>query len=142
MSIRSRMTMRATVERDVGTTEDPYGSHEPNISIIHGGAPLDVTWESHPLSWGLHEIEWGSSITGSLPCYVQPRTERTVTREGKFIAVTMLGIWAPVDADLENEDVVTSVKNLAGTTLYDGKRRVTALIRRETHLDGILEYYG
>ena len=65
-----------------------------------------------------------------------------MTAEGKLIAITMLTIWAPRDADLRNEDIVIEVANLQGNILYEGKRRVTALIARETHLEGMLEYYG
>lgn len=114
MSIRSRMIHRATVTRNVGTTEDPYGAHVPSIEQVHE----------------------------ALPCYIQPRTERTVTGEGKFIAVTMLDIWAARDADLANEDIITQIVNLAGNALFDGKRRVTALVNRETHKSGFLEGYA
>ena len=134
--------MRAIVERDMGTEEDPYGAYVPNVSPVHGAEPLGLDWVDSPLNWGTHRLEWGSSLSSALPCYVQPRNERTVTDDGKFIAITVLNIWAPVDADLANEDIVVEVANLAGKVLYDGKHRVKALIRRETHLDGILEAYG
>ena len=142
MGIRQRMTHRAIVERDGGTTLDPYGAHIPSLNPTYGGEPIGLNWGVHPLNWGVHRLEWGSSLGSALPCYVQSQRERTVTAEGKIVAVTMLTIWAPMDADLRNEDIVIEVTNLQGNVLYEGKRRVTALIARETHLEGMLEYYG
>ena len=141
MPIRSRMTHRAIVERDLGTALDPYGARVPSIAPIYGGAALGLNWGTHPLHWGAHRLEWGSTLSSALPCYVQPKMERTVTSEGKFIAVTMLRIWAPKDADLQNEDTVIEVADLRGSVIYEGKLRVTALVKRETHLDGMLERY-
>ena len=109
------MKMRATVTRDVGTEEDPYGGRVPSIVTIH-------------------EL---------LPCYVQPRRASTVTDSGKYISVELLMMWAPLDVDLEAEDTVTRITNLAGRVLWDGKRRVNAPpLQRETHLEAMLEEYS
>ena len=56
--------------------------------------------------------------------------------------MSMFSIWTARDADLVNEDNVNDITDLAGNVLFSGKHRVTSLISRESHLDGILESYG
>ena len=114
-AIRQRMTMRATVTRDESSRLDPYGTRIPHEADIAGAL---------------------------LPCYVQPRHESTITGDGKFMAVTVLWGWFPADADVRNEDVLGDVTDRAGRVLYEGQRRLTALVKHETHLEAILEAYG
>ena len=110
------MTMLAKVARrhDRGVA-DPYGAPQTT----------------------LHEAGFTS-----FPCFVQPRMERTITGDGKIITVTTATLWAPLDADLNTEDVVTEVANRAGRTIDTSRRRVVGIIRRETHLEAALEAYG
>jgi len=113
-AIRTRLTMRASVHRDVGTARDPYGSVAP--SEAQSAAPLS--------------------------CYIQPRTESTISTDGKFLSATALRLWAARDANLENEDIVADVTDRAGRVLYDGRYRIVSLVRRETHAEAMLEAYG
>ena len=133
--------MRATVQRNEATALDPYGALQVAVEPVHGASQLALLWGVHPLHWSTHPLEWGTSFGDALPCYVQTRMDRTVTSEGKFIAVESLRMWVPKDANLQREDVVTSVANLAGHVLYEGNLRVTALITRETHKEAMLEFY-
>ena len=115
MSIRGRMTMRAAISRNVGTgASDPYGQ----------------------------PVRSSAEVSSILPCYIQPASERTLTNEGKFLSVTMLRGWFPPESGVENEDVVTEVRDRAGRVLHEGRRRVISLVKRETHLDAILEEYA
>jgi len=103
------------VERDVGTAVDPLGGHIPEVAKIHD----------------------------RLPCYVQARSASTITNSGRYISIGILMMWAPLDADLQAEDIVTGVTDLAGRVLHEGKRRVVAPpLRRETHLEATLEEYS
>ena len=112
MQLSRPLTMRATVERITGG--GGYGAPPPVIE----------------------------TVGGPLPCYVQPSRQKTVTSDGRFLSVSMFSIWAARDADLANEDTVSGITDLAGNVLFSGKHRVTSLIKREGHLDGILERYG
>ena len=114
MGIRQRMRHRATVERDVGTTVDPEGGHVPEWVQIHG----------------------------SLPCYVQPKSAQTLTQEGKFLSVRLWCLWAPLGADIREEDRVTQVTDLNGSIRIDDTLRVMPPLERETHLEMVLEEYS
>ena len=107
------MTMRASVERQHPTGEtDPYGAAKT--------AP-------------------GYS---QLPCYVQPRVARIVTGENKAVEIETLQVFAPLDAGLEPEDVITRVENLAGRITDERRHRVTGVVKRETHIEATAEVYG
>ena len=112
MRLSRPLTMRATVERTTGG--GGYGAPPPTLE----------------------------TVGGPLPCYVQPSRQKTVTSDGRFLSVTMFSIWTARDADLANEDTVSGITDRAGNVLFEGKHRVTSLISREGHLDGILESYG
>lgn len=115
MGIQNVLRMRATLRRDVGTEVDPYG-----------GRTIDVQELSPPLR-----------------CYVQPKVDRTITDSAKVIAITTFSIWAARNADIRNEDVITAIKDVKGGEIFpDAKYRVTSLVRRENHAEGILEQYG
>ena len=114
MGIQNVLRMRATLRRDVGTEVDPYG-----------GRTIDVQELSPPLR-----------------CYVQPKVDRTITDSAKVIAITTFSIWAARNADIRNEDEVTTVVDLRGVELFKGLFRVTSLIRRENHTAGILERFS
>jgi len=113
MSIATRMTMRASIVRRLATERDPYG----------GAVPADVRQ------------------THSLPCYLQPRRESTLSGDGKIIAAEVFTMWAPQHADLANEDLVLDITDRAGRVLFPGRHRVVSLVRRETHLELLLERY-
>ena len=114
MSIRSLMKYRATIERDTGTQTDPFGGVTPSMTTVHDG---------------------------DLPCYVQSRRESTVADGEKFVAVVTHSLWAPLGADLQEEDVLTSVVDLRGNVVFPDRLRMLAPVRRETHLEFNLEAY-
>ena len=110
------MTMLAKVARrhDRGVA-DPYGA--PQTTLHEAGV-------------------------ASFACFVQPRTERTITGDGKLVVFATAVLWAPLDSDLSPEDVVTEVTNRAGRVIDSTRRRVVGIVRRETHIEAMLEAYG
>lgn len=111
------LTMRATVERNVGTDRDPYGSIIPAFADLHAGG-------------------------GALLCVVQPMTEGIVTADGKYISVAGHRMIAPADADLKEDDLITRVQRLNGDTIFDSRFRITGLLRQIDHTHVMLEEYG
>ena len=115
MGARARMTMRCATERDTASADDdPYG------------AP--VTTLTQPLT--------------SAPCYWQSRAERFVADGDKMVAVATHTMLLPLGADIHENDRVTSVRDREGKTLKDTKLRVMAVVRRESHLETMLEEYS
>ena len=114
MSIQHLLRMRATVRRNVATGENPYGGIITQIQ----------------------------DISPPLKCYCQAKREITITDDGKLIAVTTLAIWTAREANVQNEDTFDGVRDLRGVTVFPGIFRVTSLVRRENHAEGILEQYG
>ena len=111
------LTMRATVERDAGVSRDPYGGRVPDPVILLAG-------------------------TGALPCWVQPMTERFIADGNKVIHLAKHQLFAHVDANLRDGDVIVKVEDLRGDVLYPNRRVVRALIRRANHLEASLEEYS
>lgn len=114
MSIRSKMVHRAAVERDVGTSTDSLNQLSPDRQ----------------------------QINAALPCYVQTKMERIIADGNKFMALATYTMWAPLDADLKEEDVITRVVNRRGQEIFGNRLRVKPVVRRETHLEAVLEEYS
>ena len=112
--MRTAMRHRAYVSRNVDGARDPYGAYVP--------------------------AKGDDSVT--LPCYWQEQVARTSTSSGKLLAVRDDLLIVPRGADLQEEDTITRVEDLAGQVLLAGKRRVTAVVKRETHIEAVLEGYG
>ena len=115
MMARTKMRHRATVRRNISGETDAYGARTRTI---------------------------GESGLTPLPCYFQPRMARTSTSDGKLIAVSDAMIFAPADSDLQEEDIVIRVTDRRGAVLSDTNHRVTAVVRRETHIEAVAEQYG
>ena len=111
------LTMRATVERDVGTSRDSYGHRVPDMQRIHQGS-------------------------AALPCYVQPRTERFIADGDKVMHLARHKMWAAANADLQEGDVVTKVATLREDVVFGGRRVVRSLVRYPTHVEAVLEEYA
>ena len=60
----------------------------------------------------------------------------------KMVAVATHTMLLPLGADIHENDRVTSVRDREGKTLKDTKLRVMAVVRRESHLETMLEEYS
>ena len=109
--------MRATVERNAGVAHDPYGGVVPDPVILLSGS-------------------------GALPCFVQAKMERFIADGQKVMHLARHVLWASLDADLREGDIVTKVVNLRGSVLFPGRRVIRPLVRREDHLEATLEEYS
>ena len=76
-----------------------------------------------------------------LPCLVQPRMDRTVGANGNLIAVQTLMMFAPKGTDLKHEDIVDAIIDLNGDVVFEGRRRVVAVMKYATYLEATLEEY-
>ena len=113
--IRVAMTHRAQVSRNIGTERDPYGARI---------------------------AESGESGLSPLACLLQERMARTVTSDGKLLAVRDMKLFFPRDADLAEEDTITDVRDLSGRAVSDSRLRVTSVVRYLSHGEAIVEAYG
>ncbi len=116
------LTMRATVERDVGTTINPYGAKSQSADTPR---MREIHTDSDPLR-----------------CEVQPVMQRIATSDGKYLTVTAHRIIAPARSDLQEGDVVTEVRRKNGEVLYSGRRRLVGVLFERDHTKGTLENYG
>ena len=88
MSARSRMTMRASTERQVlsgnAPYSNPYGAPTTALAPIYADPiPAALTWGDNALTWGDNALKWGGGADGLLPCYVQAKVERSITDDRK-----------------------------------------------------------
>lgn len=127
MPARDRMTMRAVVHRQAVATTDFTAGTDPF------GVPIDP--------YGVPTTE-AQLLHSAMPCYVQPTIERTIADGEKVLAVATYLMLAPLGTDLTQEDRITEVSNGANRNLFGRPLRITALVRRETHLEGSLEEYS
>ena len=115
MSARSKMSHRVTTERDTaGTQRDAF-----NQPVTHLTSPLS----KHP-------------------CYWQVRTEQFAADGDKLTAIASHLMLLPLKTDIQEQDRVTSVAERRGKSLKDTKLRVVAVVRREDHIQAMLEEYA
>lgn len=116
MTVRSRMTMRATVQRDTATGTDAFG------------LPNAATFTAH---------------IASLPCWVWTRTGREAEREvidnTKTAILADHNMMVPLGTDITELDQVTAIKDRLGRNIIANTMRIHSVIRRKTHLDCRLE---
>lgn len=94
MSARSRMTMRARIERNFAS-DDPYGQPGPPV------------WQT---------------IVVDVPCYVWYATgtaRRTDISDRQVVTVDMPGAIMPLDTDIDEEDRIREVTDRRGKKLFD-----------------------
>ena len=109
------MTMRCATERDAeGTEKDAFN----------------------------HPITTPTPVLSDQPCYWQSSSERFIADGEKVANVATHMLLVPLDTDIKEQDWVTSIKDRRGRTLKSGRLRVLPLVRRETHLEAMLEEYS
>ena len=93
MSIRSYMTQRATIERDVaGATFDPYGLPIRTARVVESAAPIYIS--------------------------IGKGQERLVQADGSIVFVGAYTGRVPEDVDVLPLDRITAVTTLRGSVLY------------------------
>lgn len=112
MSARQKMTMRATVVRDVTTTSDPDG--QPDVPNF------DPLYESLPCLW------WVTS-------------EREVMDTNKIAVVGQMKMLVPKGTDITEKDQIAVVKDRLGAVIRPGPMVIENVIPRRTHLELLLE---
>lgn len=109
--MRSRMTMRAFVERDAAVGDDPYG-----------GAPAP-SWQAH----------------ATLACYAWSKTRRDVVDGDKSAVVVDLRCVFPPGSDVTEADRVARIEDRQGAQLFAGPFEILTLQPRKQHLEAALE---
>ncbi len=112
MTIRSKMVLRATVERDTGTA-----------AVDNYGGPAVPVWTDHLTS----------------ACWVYNDGKRLVVDGDKTVTVEALKIALPLGIDVTNSDRITEVKNRKGDTLFPGNFSINEIKRVHTHLEANLK---
>ena len=109
---RSRMTMRAHVERDTAAlVKNPW-----NTDVVPVWTALDDT----------------------IPCYVWMRTGKKVADDRKVAVLKDLRMMTPHSADLKESDKVTKITDRKGATLFPGPFTIDASQRMDTHVEWLL----
>jgi len=89
-----------------------------------------------------HPVTAPVAVLSDHPCYWQSSSERFIADGQKVASVAAHMLLLPLDTDIKEQDRVTSIQDRRGRTLKGGKLRVLPLVRRETHLEAMLEEYS
>lgn len=107
MSIaRSKMVLRATVERNTASGADAYG-----------GDPVPA---------------WGAHLT--LACWVYNDSKRLVVDGDKDATIEGLKIMYPLGSDITEADRITVIKDRNSVTLYSANYEINNPVRVHTHM--------
>jgi hypothetical protein len=112
MASRSRMTRRASLERNTSSGDDPWGQ------------PLPPTWTPLP---------------PPLPCWVYTTAKREIVHNQGIEVVEDIRALFPREADVQHGDRVATVTDRLGHILWPGPLEVLTVLRRPDHLEVLLE---
>lgn len=113
---RSRMTMRAEIERNTAVGTDAHGHPVPPVF---------------------------ASIGDPVPCFVWSTQSREAVGAGKTALVEDLRAMFPLGADVRAGDVIARVADRQGTTLIAGRLRLDAEPQRKhRHVEAALARVG
>ena len=114
MPARSRMTMRCRSHRNVDSG-DKDGINQPITDF--------------------------KPILTSLPCYWQVRNETFIADGDKLVAKAVHRMILPLGSDVEEQDVISDIRNRRGRTIKEGQLHIKSVLQREDHLAAVLEEY-
>ena len=115
MNARTRMTMRCSSERQAATDErDAF-----NQPVT---APMRVLDEH--------------------PCYWQSRSEDFIANGDKLVSVAVHTLLLPLGSDIEEQDVITAVRDRIGRDLKTTRMRVLSALAKEGQIEARLEEYA
>ena len=112
MTVVSKMTMRATVQRNVPAGTDGFGG--PGAAV-----------------WGAH--------LASLSCWVWTKAEREVIDNQKTAVLADHRMMVPRGTDITEDDRVTAVVDRNGGSIIANTMRIHGVIRRDDHIECHLE---
>lgn len=95
--IAQRLTMRASVERDVATGRDAHNN------------PLPPDFQP------LHE---------ALPCFAYPKSSRELVDGGKSANIEDLRAMVSLSANIRAGDEITEIRDRAGKVIINGRLKV------------------
>ena len=114
MSIRARMTMRASTVRDVPSPDtNTFGQSRTSVE----------------------------PILARHPCYWQAQTDRVIADGSKVIALGTHFALMPLGTDIDEQDRFTEVVDRRGRSKNPDKLRVIAVVPREDHVEVSMESY-
>jgi len=115
MSARSRMTMRATFERNNGA-KNTYGGKDINWMLL--GDPI--------------------------PCYAWAGSgaKQTNFGDGATVTIDMPGMIVPLSTDVTPKDRVLNVRDRRSRTIFSEVMYIDHVSRRSTHLELRLRDYA
>ncbi len=112
---RSRMTMRAEVERNTAAATDPHG---------HPVAPV-------------------FTALATLPCWVWSKQSREIVDGDKTAVIEDLRALFPKAADIAEGDEIVQVTDRQSVVLFAGRLRIDAAPqRKQRHLEAALKRVG
>jgi len=112
MTARSRMTMRATVQRNVPAGTDGFGG--PGAAV-----------------WGAH--------IASLACWAYTGREREIIDGDKTVVLADHKMMVPLGTDITEDDRVTAIKDRLAVDIIGNTMRIHSVIRRTDHIQVSLE---
>ncbi len=113
--ISGRLTMRADVERDQATGTDSWGN--PTVP------------DFQPL--------------GTLKCFAWSTSSREIVDGDKTAMVEDMRVMFALDADIEEGDEISAIKDRQGTVIIPGRLKVDGPVQRKhTHLEAALMRIG
>ncbi|MBW8638993.1 hypothetical protein K1W69_17485 [Hoeflea sp. WL0058] len=112
--ISGRLTMRATVERNTATGNDPYGNPLP---------PVFEEIDASPLS-----------------CFVWSKTSRELVGDERTAMIEDMRAMFALSADIAEDDEISSVADRQDNEIIPGRLRVEGPVQRKhTHLEAALK---
>lgn len=105
MSARSKMVMRAAIERMPTGSADQWGSKGPPRF----------------------------QFVAQVPCYAWSKAKRDIQGDGKEAVIEDLRAMVPLGADVAENDRISSITNRLGAEVFAGPMAVEKIMRRNAH---------
>lgn len=115
MNARTRMTMRCSSERQAATDEtDAFG--QPVTALMR--------------------------VLNEHSCYWQSRSEDFIANGDKLVSIAVHTLLLPSGSDIEEQDVITAVRDRIGRDIKTTRMRVVSTLIKEGHIEARLEEYA
>lgn len=114
MTARSRMTQRATVERD---------QTDPLVDTTDSGNPEPPDWQTH--------IE-------ALPCWLYSSAGREAVEPQRVAVVEDIRLLVPLGSDVTERDRVNGIVDRLGSSILADLMNIRTVLRKRDHLELML----
>lgn len=111
MSARSKMTMRAVVERDTSSGDDDFG----------------------------HPVKPDFTAHGTFPCWAWSSSDREVVDGDKSALIESFRAMFPKGADVKEGDEIVNITNRRAVILFPGRFQIETMQFKHDHLEADLE---